>query len=175
MINKYIALFILSVSFSPFLAEGRIGEEIDACIARYGEPTKRKTISEDREEITFDKDHFVIRATFYQGACDSITFWKYKKKSFWSDEVERLDLSEGEIGVFMEANSKGMPWISCSESVFWYRTEDNDIFARYSKPYPELSIDTRGARDRSLDDMYNDSARRQSNAIEKAKTKMKGF
>ena len=175
MINKHIALLLLSVSFFPFIAEARIGERTDACIARYGEPTKRETISEDWEEITFNKDNFVIKATFYQGTCDSIKFWKNKKKSFFSDEVERLDLSEGEIGVFMEANSKGMSWISCSESEFWYRTEDNDIFARYSRPYPALSIDTRGARNRSLDEMYNSSARRKSNAIERAKTQMKGF
>ena len=175
MINKLIPIIILLFSTYPGDAEARIGETIEQCINRYGAPIRRTKSTDDQEEILFKKDTFSIRADFFRGVCDSISYTKLKKQPFWSNEEEHLHLSNGEIGLLMEANSNGKQWSSISRSYIWYQTADYDLEARYWNDLRLLSISSKKSRTRSLDDAYKYSERQRSNAIDKAKTQMIGF
>lgn len=156
------------------IAEARIGESVEQCISRYGKPIMRTERPEGQEEIIFKKDYFTISANFFHGVCDSIYYSK-SKKTFWRKEEENIPLSEGEIGVFMEANAFGKTWTSFSESDYLYWTEDRDLEAHYWKDLRILSISSRNSRERSLDEAYKYSERRRSNEIEKVKTHLSGF
>lgn len=171
----HVQIFLVLLSVCSGKVEARIGESIEQCIARYGEPEKRYSLPDNKEEIQFHTNAFTISAEFLNGVCDWISYTKPKKKAFWSKKEEWQHLTDGEIGVLMEANSNGKPWERFSGEDCWYRTDDYDLEARYFKDLRILTISSKISRDRHLHEAYEYSGKYRSNEIEKAKTQMDGF
>ena len=87
----------ISLTFLIFLwlgagAQARIGETLEECIKRYGEPVQR----EETKTLIFQKSGISINCGFREGRCVQITYQKIDTKARLNNrEVEILRAANG--------------------------------------------------------------------------------
>jgi hypothetical protein len=142
------ALVIGSLS-SPTTALGRIGESMDECKARYGEP-----VGEDNDVIqipnsklvVFMKAGLAVGVTLIDGRAAMINFQKVKKDSLGTPEP----ISDTEIDALLAANAVGK-WRAVDSPVGkkQWMSEDGKYFGQQHLVRPSLTIMSR-AFDKAL-------------------------
>ncbi len=139
--KSLIYLLLLNCIVAPAFA--RIGETPEACIARYGEPTK---IVKEESQLIFQKGDFLIVASFFEGKCDMIGMRKVEQDILGTP----TELSDNEMEVLREANGGGQTWNVkpvMAISKIW-QTADGQILAQYEPLERFLVIFTSACNDR---------------------------
>lgn len=122
-------LLLLAVAL-PSIAAARIGETVEQCAKRYGEPaevTKGKLTAMH----TYDCGPVIVTCSFFRGTCTAITYTPILK-----------DRIEGKLGAFtakqaqdlMRANGGSTKWERAGGADYSpiYRTEDGKLVGRSS-------------------------------------------
>jgi hypothetical protein len=92
-------------------AHARLGETINECIRRYGEPLKA---DEEKKILGFQKGVFFVMCIFLDGKCESISFKKEDESAFSVSEFEGL----------REANGGGLEWSQRPDDpLMWFTQE----------------------------------------------------
>jgi hypothetical protein len=94
-------LFLLG--FHAFLAEARIGETREQCVARYGAPVSRS--NQPSHVASFFRSGFQIDVEFHNGKAESLAFAKSAEKARTGEQI-----SETELKLLLEANAGGQEW-----------------------------------------------------------------
>ena len=105
-------------------ASARIGETLDQCKARYGEP-----VTVDGDTYTFMKNGLLVIVEFYENKVDLIGFRKAEENAL----SIAADMSDNEIQTILSANGNGNNWrkrevISINKE---WEAEDVTMFAQY--------------------------------------------
>lgn len=82
----------------PSVSDARIGETLQQCIARYGQPDgepEEGGVHPKATDCAFVKDGLELLVTFYQGKAVDIIFSKLDERSFSPSEVEELLKANG--------------------------------------------------------------------------------
>jgi hypothetical protein len=86
--------------------QARLGETLEECIKRYGEPTGR---AEEDTIVSFNKGEFAITILFVAGKAEWIVLMK-------PGSVFAEKLTETEIKTLLEANGSGLKWTEAKVS-----------------------------------------------------------
>ena len=125
-------------------ADARIGETLEQCIQRYGEPFAPV---KPGEKVGFIKGEFFLLISLYDGKADLIVFAKMGG-GVPSAKTPPQPMTDSEISKLLEANSHGVAWTS-TESIRPNRswtTTDHRLMAYYAGN--GLVIATSAAMDR---------------------------
>lgn len=119
---KTILTFLLLAAF----AEARIGETLEECIKRYGNPI---TVDKDLGTTTFLKEGFVVVVKFTDGKVHSVTIEKHDKGQLKLD----FAMEDVHIAAFLVANSGGQKWfeVRADEVTRSWLTADGKRLAYY--------------------------------------------
>jgi hypothetical protein len=82
----------------PSVSNARIGETLQQCVARYGQPDgepEEGGVHPKATNCAFVKDGLELLVTFYQGKAVDIIFSKLDERSFSPSEVEELLKANG--------------------------------------------------------------------------------
>ena len=126
---------LLCSAISP--AKARIGETLEQCIARYGNPVRP---IEERMPVTFQKSGLLIGVVFIDGKAAQIMFFKPDQT-----DGKLSHLSADEIKALLDANGAGRAWsVSPSRPLdkAW-TTADGELFAVYLTARSTLTIRTK--------------------------------
>lgn len=145
------AAVIISLLSSPTTALGRIGESIEECKARYGEP-----VGEDNDVIqipnaklvVFMKAGLAVGVSLIDGRAAMINFQKVEKDSLGIPEP----ISDTEIETLLAANAVGK-WRAVDSPVGkkqWW-SEDGKSFAQQDLMRPSLTIMSRAFHEALVD------------------------
>ena len=118
---KTFLLFLLLLLSSSSLY-GIIGETVEECTRRYGEPT---FLLHNKKVAHFSNNGFEIKAIYKEGLCTSIIF---RKESLSKKEMEEL----------LKLNSQGREWIELDDGV-WV-TRDGVLYGANSLQPHYMSI-----------------------------------
>jgi len=144
--KKSAALIIfMVVLWSP--GYGRIGETIEECITRYGEPQFEVDLF-GRPAQVFKKSGYIISVLFYERKVDLIMFVKEDEDYLGFS----LEISDNELEILLKSNGDGNLWeplelISLDES---WATIDKTIIAHYGYLNHALTFSTIGFLSRTL-------------------------
>lgn len=123
--KKALLVACTIVLLASVSAYARIGETLEQCIERYGDPLKN-----DSSNAMFSKAGVYVYAHFFEGKADMITFRKIEE-----DVLERpVELSQTEINVLLSSNGQGHEWAkqnSPSMDSDW-KTDDGKVLAHYT-------------------------------------------
>jgi hypothetical protein len=128
---------ILVVLLAPLMVWARIGESLEQCIERYGQPTEQRAES---GLAGFVKAGLRIIVHFHEGAADALWYQKQTKDDLGQPE----ELSETEIAVLLEANGNGTTWAKPGKyglDTVWL-ADDGRLGAVYRYLSHELCIST---------------------------------
>lgn len=127
------ALFLSSV----FTAQARIGDTLNQCITRYGQPVEILS-----KGVLFVKGNRKVYVTFSDGIADSVFFQKINPIF----HKVLTPISQEEIGVLLAENSQGYSWVHSSRlpdgDIIWI-TKDSELGALYSMATCSLQVYTR--------------------------------
>ena len=101
---RSLSTFLFSISWVlalPWTAQGRIGETLDQCKARYGNPEEEKA-----NTALFFKNFVYISVHFSGGSVDEISYYKKDAKH----SKKRVCPSDAEVSVLLQANAPDTPW-----------------------------------------------------------------
>jgi hypothetical protein len=117
---------VLALTIAP--VEARIGETLEQCVSRYGEP-----VSKANGLILFQKSGIVIAvASFFEGRVDSIGF-----KKISGDPLSATELKE-----LLDANSGGQTWKKGALGADVLLSQDGELTAKYTDSERTLVIAT---------------------------------
>jgi hypothetical protein len=136
---KTAFLILTMLAMAAHSASARIGETLEQCIARYGQPVL--PLKEGGPAI-FVKSNVAICVTFYQGRADMLVFWKR------NDTGQKGPLSDGEVSLLMNANAGGHSWQKADNggsTISAWKTDDGKILAALVSPDRSLTISTMDA------------------------------
>ena len=109
-------------------ANARIGENIAACAARYGEPRKIELDERNTGVATYRKNDLVIKIHFTNGSADLI--------NYSPGEVARIDFETAQY--LVEINGRDKEWTQLTDTKFFIRDVQDEqaqkIRERYVDP-----------------------------------------
>lgn len=109
-------------------ANARIGENIAACTARYGEPRKIELDEKNTGVATYSKNDLVIKIHFTNGSADLI--------NYSPGEVARIDFETAQY--LVEINGRDKEWTQLTDTKFFIRDVQDEqaqkIRERYVDP-----------------------------------------
>lgn len=118
--KTFLLLLLLLLSSSSLY--GIIGETVEECIRRYGEPT---FLLHNKKVAHFSKSGFEIKANYKEGLCTSIIF---RKENLSKKEIEEL----------LKLNSRGREWVELDDGSLV--TEDDVLYSVNSLEPRYISI-----------------------------------
>jgi hypothetical protein len=117
--------------FLPLTSQARLGETPEECSARYGAAVATVPGGDDNVQgtstIIYEKGGMKIVTLVYEGR---VVFISYEKPGTGETEQSQ-DISEGEIGFLLDANSQGKTWIPALTPPNAWRLEDGTASAAY--------------------------------------------
>ena len=139
---KKIALFISILFIVSSAAYARIGETLQQCIERYGQPIK--TTPEGM--ILFSKSGLYVFVHFFEEKADAIAFRKVEEDALQTP----AEISQNEIDLLLSSNGQGHEWkkrevISMDSE---WETDDGKIIATYGTMQHLLIVVTKDYTDR---------------------------
>jgi hypothetical protein len=137
---KATLIFLAVLLFAAHTATARIGETLEQCIERYGQPA---VPPKPGGPVTFLKANVAITISFHEGHADMLVFFKWENGA-------KGPLSDEEISVLMRANSNGLSWektpvVTLNRA---WNTADKSIYALLDAVTRSLTITTKDAIDR---------------------------
>lgn len=112
--------FLLGISWVlafPWSGQCRIGETLDQCKARYGNP-----VEENGDQALFFKGFMYISVHLARGNVDEISYYKKDPKH----PKKSICPSDAEVGVLLRANAPDAPWeleVRHRRDAFWINKE----------------------------------------------------
>lgn len=122
---------------TPIIAFARIGETVEQCIQRYGEPVKELAKQGDFDKcLLFENKGFSFRIGFSKGIATLITFVKPDAKG------ELCPLTDAEVAGIMKVNFGDQSWqqIEDSPERISYRAGNGSLCSEYNKQQHVLFI-----------------------------------
>ncbi len=144
MKTKSISFLLLAVSFGSLTlnAEARLGETLEQCKARYGEPVR-----EMGGAYAFKKSGLLVVAEFYEGKASGILY----QSTTLDTSGRTVALSDGEIEALLKAEGGDQEWEKVgadSEQAIW-RTSGGAVAAVYHFKKRQLTVLTQEAMERA--------------------------
>jgi len=131
MTKSAILLFLL-LSAAVFAARANLGETLDQCKQKYGDPVETKQAPNVDEMILFKKDGIKYAIGFKAGKSVILIIGKESTEKLGEEEVQQ----------FLAANSQGSHWkksIRPSGNDIWMR-EDNLAVAQFDPLFGILTL-----------------------------------
>jgi len=135
-------LVLLALAALTLPAHARLGETVDQCIARYGQPVAQEdepAVPGEKSAI-FEKNGYAIWAFFLNGKCGMIIFLKIDRDKTVGHKYMGLSMGDDELKTLLDASANSFPWIEAdnAEGKFWYRADGSA--AAYDPNKPVLQI-----------------------------------
>ena len=133
---RSLRIFLFSITWLlalPWNAQGRIGETLDECKVRYGNPIKEKGAT-----ALFFKNFTYVSAHFAEGSVDEISYYKkdpkYSKKS--------VSPSDAEVSILLRANAPDTAWEfeGAHQRDAWWINKDKGLSAFRSRYALTISV-----------------------------------
>lgn len=134
--NMQIPFFILLLTALlalPWKAQCRIGETLDECKARYGNPVELK-----KDAALFLKNGMYVSAHFADEKVDEISYYRKSPK----DPKKSVCPTDAEAEILLRANAQDTPWeieFAHSRDVLW-RNEKKGLSAFRTQRALTISI-----------------------------------
>jgi hypothetical protein len=97
----FCGLLLITVLILPWSAQSRIGETLNECEARYGNPLEVK-----RDAALFLKNGMYVSVHFASGKVDEIAYYKKDSK----DSKKSVCPTDAEVRILLRANAQDTLW-----------------------------------------------------------------
>ena len=94
-------LLLITLLASPRTTQCRIGETLEECKTRYGNPAEIK-----KDTALFSKNGMTVSVHFIDGRVDAIRYYKVNPK----DSKKTICPSEAEANILLRANAQDTTW-----------------------------------------------------------------
>src|SRR6516165_12258038 len=94
-------LLLVALLALPQNTQCRIGETLEECKTRYGEPVEIK-----KDTALFIKNGMTVSAHFIDGKVDQITYYSIDPK----DSKKTICPTNAEVDILLQANARGGSW-----------------------------------------------------------------
>ena len=110
-------LLLITLLASPRTTQCRIGETLEECKTRYGNPAEIK-----KDTALFSKNGMTVSVHFIDGRVDAITYYKTDPKN----SKKTICPSDAEVNILLQANAQDGPWkmeLSRRNHAIWWNKE----------------------------------------------------